>query len=573
MAGYLIGEEGPLAGQIVRFEEGKEWVLGRNPDETTIVLEDPMVSRKHVICKLTYEGYILENLSSVNPATQNGRIVTEPVLLKEGDIVQIGQTFFRFTEKTPQELESHEIPPFFEEAPELTGFQIELSPETRWILKVIAGPNTGAEFGMKVSSTYILGKDPNLCDIVFQDLSVSRQHARISIDPNEQVTIEDLKSRNGVLVNGRLIQEPQALSQEDVIAVGTTTFVVVDRERARETLIAPAIPSHYEAAPAVAAPEAGPVEKTIHPMRNWKEMVIPKKTLVLAGFFSVLILLLIIGLISLFKTQPVLVHEKNETEQIKESIYAYPDVQFSFNQATGKLFLVGHVLTSVDHQELLYLLKGLSFIQNVDDNVVIDEYVWQNINALLSTNPLWQSISIYSPTAGKFVMRGYLQSPEQWQELSDYLNLNFPYLDRLENQVVVENNLATQIQSMLVAKGFGGVTFQLTDGELVLSGRVDEKNAKLFKEMADQFKALLGIRSVKNYVVLTTAQSSQADLSDKYQVVGYSKKDAKNFYVVINGKILSIGDTLDGMTIMGIEPRAVLLEKDGIKFRINYNLQ
>ena len=48
MAGHLIAEEGPLAGLVISFEEGEEWLLGRDPDEATIVLEDPMVSRKHV---------------------------------------------------------------------------------------------------------------------------------------------------------------------------------------------------------------------------------------------------------------------------------------------------------------------------------------------------------------------------------------------------------------------------------------------------------------------------------------------------------------------------------------------
>ena len=82
MTGYLIAEEGPLAGLIVRLEDTDQWVLGRDPDEVSIVLEDPMVSRKHVICRLTAEGYVLENLSSVNPVTQNGKVVTEPVLLR-----------------------------------------------------------------------------------------------------------------------------------------------------------------------------------------------------------------------------------------------------------------------------------------------------------------------------------------------------------------------------------------------------------------------------------------------------------------------------------------------------------
>ncbi len=183
MAGYLIGEEGPLAGLILRFEEGTEWVMGRDPDVVGLVLEDPMVSRKHVICRLTAEGYILENLSAVNPATQNGMIISEPVLLREGDIIQIGNTFFRFSEKLPK---PEEPPPsLLEESADLASLSMTSAPEARWMIKVILGPNAGAEFYMHKGKTYVIGKDPELCDIVFQDLSVSRQHARFTVDDND----------------------------------------------------------------------------------------------------------------------------------------------------------------------------------------------------------------------------------------------------------------------------------------------------------------------------------------------------------------------------------------------------
>ena len=55
MVAYLIGEEGPLSGLVIRFEGGDQWSLGRDPDESAIVLEDPMVSRRHVICRRTSE--------------------------------------------------------------------------------------------------------------------------------------------------------------------------------------------------------------------------------------------------------------------------------------------------------------------------------------------------------------------------------------------------------------------------------------------------------------------------------------------------------------------------------------
>ena len=77
---------------------------------------------------------------------------------------------------------------------------------------------------------------------------------------------------------------------------------------------------------------------------------------------------------------------------------------------SGKVFLVGHVLTAVDKQELMYKINNLPFVKSIDDNVVIDELVWENMNALMMTNPNWIGVSIYSPVPGKFVMRGYLQT-------------------------------------------------------------------------------------------------------------------------------------------------------------------
>jgi type III secretion system YscD/HrpQ family protein len=264
---------------------------------------------------------------------------------------------------------------------------------------------------------------------------------------------------------------------------------------------------------------------------------------------------------------------KDESEHISDIVKKYPAIQFSYNKGSGKLFLTGHVLTSVEKQELLYQIHGLPFISSIEDTVVIDELVWENVNALLTTNSAWQGITVQSPVPGKFIIRGYLQTLDQAQALSDYLNMNFPYLDRLDNQVVVESNLTTQIQSILLERGFNNVTYQLTDGELVLSGRVDGKDSSRFDTVVKDFKGLAGVRILKNYVVYTNEESSLVDLTTKYKVMGYSKKDGASQFVVINGKILTLGDNLDGMVIMAISPTAVLLEKDGLKFKINYNLQ
>lgn len=562
MAGYLIAEEGPLAGLILRFEEGNEWVIGRDPDEVELVLEDPMVSRKHVICRLTPEGFILENLSAVNPATQNGKIITEPVLLQEGDIIQVGNTFFRFSEKSPEAETA--APLFLEEETDLSTLTTSPPPDARWMIKVITGPNAGAEFYMQKGRSYVIGKEPDVSDIVLQDLSVSRQHAKVAVDENDVVTIEDLNSRNGTLVKGKVITGPTQLHSQDLVALGTTSFMVVDREHSRETIISQ-------------LPSETPAEEETHVVRatpkDWRELIIPRKHLILGGVIGCAVLALLISMVGLFQTAPLEAPPRHETEQVSEIVKKYPDVQFSYNDGSGKLFLTGHVLTPTQKQEMSYQLNGLKFLTSIEDTVVIDEYVWENMNALLMTNPAWMGVSIHSPVPGKFVVRGYLQTLDQAQALSDYLNVNFPYLDRLDNQVVIESNLMTQIQSLLLERGFNNVSYQLTDGELVLSGRVDGKDTTRFDGLVKEFKALQGIRVLKNFVIYTSEESSLVDLTSKYKVMGFSKKDGSNQYIVINGKILTIGDLLDGMMITSISTSTVLLEKDGLKFKINYNLQ
>lgn len=578
MNGYLIAEEGPLAGLTIVFEEEpekNEWVLGRDPEGSDVVLEDPMVSRKHAIIRLTPEGFTLENLSSVNPATQNGMVIAEPVLLEEGDIIQIGSTFFHFTEKPPKE--SPKTTPYTQGAEETDQEESAIlppselhfgpHPETRWLLKVISGPNAGAEFAMHKDATYLIGKDPNICDIVFQDLSVSRQHARITVDADENVFIEDLGSRNGVIVNGELISGKHLLASQDLVALGTTTFLVVDRHEARETIISPPAAAFHPTPPkketAIAAKEK----------RDWKEIIIPKKILALAGVLGILVFATIVSMLALFKAQPVIVHHINESEKIAEVLRKFPGVQYSFNEPSGKLFLVGHVLTAVDLQELQYLINELPFVQDVENNVIVDELVWQNMNDLLSTNPNWIGVSFYGVTPGKFILRGYVDTLEEAQALTDYINLNFPYLDKLENQIVVEKNLEAEIENELLQKGFSAVALQLSNGEVVLSGHVDKRHHSEFERLINSLKKLPGVRVVKSYVLITSVDTSQIDLSSNYTVTGYSKRDELDYYVVINGRILSQGDVLDGMLINQIKAKTLFLEKDGVHYKINYNPQ
>ena len=580
MNGFLIAEEGPLAGLTIRMDSGDEWLIGRDPEASYQVLEDPMVSRRAAMIRKTDSGFFLENLSDVNPATVNGNPAKEPLLLTEGDTVQIGGTLFRFTEidpegeKLPDEKPAEEsLEEEQEEAPAesddiFSSFKFTGGEETRWIIKVISGPNSGAEFALEPGTAAVIGKDPNTCDITLQDLSVSRQHAKISVNESgDAVTIEDLGSRNGTLANGHPIAEPKELTSQDLIALGTTTFLLIDREQTRETIFSPPAAIATPETPEEAEGEKEPAKK------NWKQMKIAKHHLILAGIFAVFLLIGVGSMLSLFQTEPIVFEAKDSTSEIKKALKDFPAVEFSFNEATGKLFILGHVLTEVDNQEMIYLLKTIPFVTSIEDNVTIDEIVWDNTNALLVKNPAWRGTSMTGKTPGRFILRGYIETAEEDGQLKEYMNLNFPFLDKLENQVIVEKTLEIEIQSILLQDDFTTVTMQLVGGDLVLAGRVPKKYDDEYEDALDKIKKLPGIQSLKSLVIFTTEQTSRINLSSKYRVTGTSKLGNALQYVVIGGKILSTGDTLDGMTITAIEPDEVLLEKDGLKYQINYNEQ
>ena len=83
----LIVMEGPQAGQ--KFKIDGDVVLGRAID-STVVLEDPEVSRSHVRITRSHVGaYIIEDMASRNGTQVNG-VPIQKQFLSFGDKIQVG---------------------------------------------------------------------------------------------------------------------------------------------------------------------------------------------------------------------------------------------------------------------------------------------------------------------------------------------------------------------------------------------------------------------------------------------------------------------------------------------------
>lgn len=589
MPAHLICEEGPLAGLILEFKDKDEWTIGRDPDLADLVLEDSTVSRQHLLCQKTADGIIVKNLSTINPTIINDHLFEEPVLIKEGDRLKIGQNLFLFSEEEfekekspynfifdepleePKEVKENKpknpYDTIFEDNAEEPELPFSLIGESPFILKVISGPNAGAEIGVEKSRSYIIGKDTSSCDIVFQDLSVSRNHARLTIEANGTCYLEDLDSKNGTLVNNVPIHERTKITTQDLISLGTTTLLLIDRTAAQETIYSPA-PFIQEEEIKVEPAKELVVAKSF----DWKNQIIPIKYLVLFGSLSVIVFVVFLSFFSLFKGQNIEIVKKDYTKELENSLAKFPGVIISYNAPSGKLFLSGHVSTEIDEQELLYTISMLPYVHQVESPIIIDEYVIKNVNELISSNPNWKSIRISAPTPGNFIVGGYLQAIKERDNLSDFLNINFPFTDRLKNQIVVEEVLSSELQSLFSKSGLDALAFQIGNGEVVITGRYAEEKASVLQNLIDQISKMPGIVTVSNYSVATSGSTARLDISTQYQVTGYSDLDDKGYSVVINGKIFMIGESLNGMKITDLETNLILLEKDGVKYKIEYSL-
>lgn len=578
MTAHLIAEEGPLKGLILNLaEDTQEWVVGKSPESADLVLEDDTLSRKHAKLYRVADGIYLENFSKVNPVQINQTECLEPTLLKEGDLIQIGETLFLFSEVTEEapltpefhteDLSSDDT--IFEELPSDIDLPFSLPPNTPYLLKVISGPNAGAEIGIEKGHSYTLGKDPKACDILFQDLSVSRSHAKIEVHEDGTLEIEDLSSKNGTAINGEPITEKRTFTSQDLIALGTTIFLIIDRDAPQETIYSPLTPAHE-----VQAPPQEIVEEQ-HPIQietDWKKQPIPLKHLLLAGSIAAVFLVCALTFFSLFKAKKTELVQKEPISEIKEALNhkKFAKVEFVFNPAGGTLFLAGHVITNTDYQEMRYHLSQIPFILNVEDAVVIDDGVAKQMNDILNSATTFPSVTIRVAAPGKFIATGYVQTNEEVAQITEYLTINFPYLDLLENQIISDQMLQFQIQSDLQTEGFSAVTYELTRGDLVLSGLYDHKKESSYQHLLKTFSKIPSITSVKNFAIPTSSKLAAINLSSHYQVNGVSTHDHKGFNAILNGKIYTLGDLVDGMHIIEIEANTIFLEKDGIKYRIDY---
>lgn len=105
----IVGQSGPLSGHRWMVHDVLE--IGRDMD-CEIMIPSRQVSRKHARITLTESGATIEDLGSKNGTHLNGNMLSNPVVLKDGDLIQIAfaQQFIYLSSDATMPLEMGTLP-------------------------------------------------------------------------------------------------------------------------------------------------------------------------------------------------------------------------------------------------------------------------------------------------------------------------------------------------------------------------------------------------------------------------------------------------------------------------------
>jgi ABC-type multidrug transport system ATPase subunit len=200
-----------VGGQERAFSESDVVTFGRDRAEV-IHLDDGRVSRQHLRLRADDTGWLVEDLRSMNgtyhgdePITELR--VTEPLTLRLGD-PDTGVLI----EFIPDPIEQPR-PEAVAESGFPAGQRSMLVSQAVGELSLIHRPE---------SDTVTIGRAPDN-DIVVPDLLVSRRHAELLRGLDGSFTLRDLKSYNGIYVNGVRVSEAR-LEEFDIVTLGHHLF-------------------------------------------------------------------------------------------------------------------------------------------------------------------------------------------------------------------------------------------------------------------------------------------------------------------------------------------------------------
>lgn len=227
----VIDIDGQAPRALAHESSARSIIMGRDPS-ADFQIPLSTISRQHARIFENDNVYVIQDLGSTHGTVVNGKPIGKNAkkVLRDGDIIELTKAKITC---------SIEDQPALEAAPG-EGTKAIAARAVEGILgrlgeartdgpyfRVLNGADEGARIPLNGSvSEWSMGRSKD-CEIVLNDANVSRRHALVKKDWHG-FTIEDLGSKNGVIVNDHTIKKPRRLKDRDEITVGPVKLVYID---------------------------------------------------------------------------------------------------------------------------------------------------------------------------------------------------------------------------------------------------------------------------------------------------------------------------------------------------------
>ncbi|MGE5333970.1 MAG: FHA domain-containing protein [Nitrososphaerota archaeon] len=212
----VVSDEAAAGGGRPLMLRKRLTLFGREVDND-IVLNDERISRHHAEVRVDHGVAVLLDYGSMNGTLINKQLVTGPVPLKPGDIVELGLRRYRFL------LLDGPAVAYVEDTSKMPGAngtnrRQTLPPAGPPALVALNGESSGSRWEL-LEPVISIGRD-GTCQLRLTDTTVSRRHAQVVRQPDGYYA-SDLESINGTKVNDDDLTTPRRLRNGDVLHLGT----------------------------------------------------------------------------------------------------------------------------------------------------------------------------------------------------------------------------------------------------------------------------------------------------------------------------------------------------------------
>ncbi|MEW6605858.1 MAG: FHA domain-containing protein [bacterium] len=275
--------------------------LGRE-ESNNVVLPSKNVSRNHaiIIDKGGNEFYLKDQGSFIGTILNQRMILpNQDIPLLSDDVITIGdfelQVKIEDFDSTPPESNSNSNKDI-----SIKDILSILPKRGHITIRVLNGPDKDKSFSFTENSEELLiGRDLK-CHLVLTDATVSRHHAKISLDWGGEATIVDLNSKNGTTLNNEPLtpEKYYHLKDRDYITLGLSTQLVYCNPR--ESVLPPIKP-HYpdkedeKEKPSETEKDKLPEPKIVTPPPGSKEILLSRKLSPLEITFLVTAIIFLTG--------------------------------------------------------------------------------------------------------------------------------------------------------------------------------------------------------------------------------------------------------------------------------------